>query len=291
MKKYESFNIIKKVDIQQFKGLQNEIITHFHNPKGQIFPIYISCFGITFPTPDYYVKRAHVAGYILEHIVKGKGYVVVNGNKFTVSQGDTYLLKTGESVEYYSDPQEPYKKLWVNFQGELPSQLVSIYKLRDTVYKDVKLSPLYDQLYKLDEISTDISEIHFEAAGIITQMITALAKSIEDNRFIPKRAILIRNELKYAVNGSFNLDTICEKLFISKSEVIRIFKKSYGVTPYQYLLDLKISTAKSILENGNASINDISEILCFANPYHFSETFKKHVGISPLKYRKKMRGE
>ena len=290
MKKYESFDIIKKIDIQQFKGLQNEVITHFHNPKGILFPISISCFGITYPTNNYYIKRASVSGYILEHIIEGKGYVVVNGKKTAVTAGDTYMLKTGESVEYYSDTQDPYKKLWVNFQGVLPAQLVSIYKLRDTVYKNVELVELFEKLYELDKISTDISEIHFDIANIITQMLLALAKSIEDNRFIPERANLIRIELNHAVNTTFNLEEICEKLFISKSEVIRIFKKSYGVTPYQYLLDLKISKAKSILESGSASIKEISEQLAFANPYHFSEVFKQKVGLSPLQYRKKMRG-
>ncbi len=291
MKKYESFDIIKKIDIQQFKGLQNEVITHFHNPKGILFPISISCFGITYPTNNYYIKRASVSGYILEHIIEGKGYVIVNGKKTTVTAGDTYMLKTGESVEYYSDNQAPYKKLWVNFQGSLPTQIVSIYKLRETVYKNVELVELFEKLYELEKISTDISEIHFEIANIITQMLLSLAKSVEDNRFIPERANLIRVELNHAINTSFNLEKICEKLFISKSEVIRIFKKSYGITPYQYLLDLKISKAKSILESGTASVKEISEILCFSSPYHFSEVFKHKIGISPLQYRKKMRGE
>ena len=289
MEKYKAYSVIKKRDIQRFNGLQNELITHFHNPKGQALPVFVTCFGITFPTPDYYIKRQRVGGYILEHVLEGKGYVIVNGNKYTVEAGDTYLLKSDESVEYFSDTKNPYKKMWINFQGPLPTQCISIYKLRDTVYKNVDLTELFEQLYQLDEISTDVSEIHYEFANIIVQMILKLAKSVENNTFVPKNVNHIRLTLNASIYKSFNLDELCKTLFLSKSEIIRIFKNSYGVTPYQYLLDLKISTAKTILENGTASIKEIADKFCFSSPYHFSELFKQKVGVSPLKYRKQSR--
>ena len=288
MEKYESFKIINNFDIQQFNGLQNEVITHFHNPKGLTIPIHVSCFGITFPTPDYYIKRQFTRGFILEHVVAGRGYVVIDGKKNTVCKGDTYLVKPGESVEYYSDEKKPYEKLWVNFKGELPSKLVTMYKMHDTVYKNVDLVQEFDNLYALEKISTDVSEIHFEIAQIITQMILKLAKSVEGKKNISETAKTVLNDIHLSIEKPFNLNELCKKIFLSKSEIIRIFKNSYGITPYQYLLNLRINQAKAILENGNSSVQHISEILCFSSPYHFSQSFKKKVGLSPLQYRKKI---
>ena len=117
MEKYKSFSSIRKVDIEKFAGLANELITRMENPNAT--PVSISCYGITFPTPDYYIKRFPTRGYILEHILSGKGYVIVNDKKYTVRTGDTYLLKPGQNCEYFSDKEDPYKKLWVNFSGTI----------------------------------------------------------------------------------------------------------------------------------------------------------------------------
>ena len=95
MEKYNNYNIIKNHDIQNFRGLDTEVITHFYNPQGKTRPLWISCYGITYPTPYYYIKRYPVRGFILEHIVSGKGYLIVNGEKHTLIEGDTYLLKSG----------------------------------------------------------------------------------------------------------------------------------------------------------------------------------------------------
>ncbi|MBO5046580.1 MAG: helix-turn-helix domain-containing protein [Clostridia bacterium] len=285
MEKYQSFDFIKKHDIQNFRGLQNETISHFHNPSGKLYPFYLSCFGITYPTPDYRIKRYPVRGFILEHVVSGKGYIILNGNKYTVTAGDTYLLKSGENCDYFSDEKEPYQKLWVNFSGSFPQQILSLYRLNETVYHGVSLSDVFEKLYALDQISTDISDVHLQAATLLTEMLLRLAKSIEKKEQISKTAMEVRHELTLHMNQPYNLDEMSRKLFLSKSEIIRCFKNAYDVTPYQFLLDLKINYAKTMLENGHSSIKEISEHLGFSSPYHFSETFKRRVGLSPLQYR------
>ncbi|MBO4573542.1 MAG: helix-turn-helix domain-containing protein [Clostridia bacterium] len=286
MEKYTTFNIIRQHDIQEYGGLETEIITHFHNPQGRTFPLSLSCFGVTFPTPDYYIKRYPVRGFILEHIVSGKGYVVIDGKKHTVSEGDTYLLKSGENCEYYSDKKNPYKKLWVNFSGEFPRSLISLYQLKDNFYKNVKLDDLFEKLYAIENISTDIALVRFDATAVITEMLMRLAKSIDKLDYMPETAIKIKTALIRSVNKPFSLENLCNELFLSKSEIIRIFKKSFKETPYRFLLNIKISYAKTMLENSMSSIKEIADHLGFSSPYHFSDTFKKHVGISPVHYRK-----
>ncbi len=287
MKKYETYQIIKKKDIQDFNGLGRELITHFHNPQGKIFPLNINCFGITYPTPDYYIKRFPVRGFILEYVVSGKGYVEIDGKKNTVDAGDVYLLKPGENCEYYADKKDPYQKMWVNFGGEFASRTVALYQLKNNIFKGVSLEKLFEKLFELDKISTDFAVIRFEATSIITEMLMTLAKSVEKEEYLPEVVVSIKNELSAFINKPYRLDELSGKFFLSKSQIIRDFKKAYGTTPYKFLLDLKINYAKTMLENSNASVKEISEHLGFSSPYHFSETFKNRVGVSPSAYRKK----
>lgn len=285
MKNYENFDGIHKFDIQIFNGLETEKVTHFFTPYHITLPLLISCFGITYPNPKYYIKRFPVRNFILEHIISGKGYCIIDDKKYTISAGDTYLLKAGENCEYFADKDDPYHKVWVNFNGKLPAELINLYSLKDSIYKNVNLSPLFEKLFKLDEVSVNFTQIQFEATAIITEMLMLLAKSINTNKNITKLAAKIADELCQSINKPYSLDELSKKLFISKSEIIRQFKKSYNITPYQYLIEIKINYAKIMLKNNTRSITEISEHLGFNSPYHFSNTFKQKTGISPIKYR------
>ena len=289
MKKYENFNIIRQFDVSNYKGLDKEVITHFENPQGLIFPLSISCYGITYPTPNYYIKRFPVRNFILEHIVSGKGYIIINGKKTEVSAGDTYLLKSGENVEYYADPNDPYQKLWVNFNGDFVREMINLYKLRETVYKGVDLCPLFEKLFKLEDISVNFAQIRFEATTLITELLMALAKSVDDAEYLPEIAVTICKELYRQINRPYSLDELSKKLFLSKSEIIRYFKNAYKLTPYQYLLNSKMNYAKTMLQNGTYTVKEIAEHLGFYSAYHFSNTFKQREGLSPTEYRKQIR--
>ena len=291
MKKYENFNLIQNFDIQEFSGLETEVSTHFLNSIEKSYPLSSTCCGITYPTPNYYIKRSPATIFVLEHIISGKGYVVVNGEKHTVTTGDTYLLKPTENCEYFADKQDPYKKIWVNFKGSFARELISQYQLQDTIYHNVDLTPCFEQLFKLEEISTDLDIIHYDLTSIITQMLMLLAKSKSSAKHVSHIASLVKTRLDASANQIFSLEDIAKDLFISKTEIIRYFKKAYNTTPYQYLLNIKINHAKIMLENGTYTIVEISNQLAFSNPYHFSKIFKQKTGLSPSEYRKKIQGQ
>ena len=82
-----------------------------------------------------------------------------------------------------------------------------------------------------------------------------------------------------------NLNVLAARLHLSKSNMIRLFKKSFGTTPYEYLLSLKISTAKLLLKNSKMTVKDISDRLKFSDEHYFSTLFLARVGMRPRDYR------
>ena len=78
--------------------------------------------------------------------------------------------------------------------------------------------------------------------------------------------------------------TIAASAFMSRFHYIRVFQQIYGMTPRQYLRDLRISKAKELLKKGHS----VSEV-CFAVGYEslptFSKVFKLGTGRSPKLYR------
>jgi AraC family transcriptional regulator len=65
----------------------------------------------------------------------------------------------------------------------------------------------------------------------------------------------------------------------------RLFKQSTGLSPHQYLLQLRIAKAKELLEDRGLSLAEISSRLGFASRAHFTTVFRKRVGTPPKEFR------
>lgn len=71
----------------------------------------------------------------------------------------------------------------------------------------------------------------------------------------------------------------------SKYHFIRSFKKSTGYSPYNYVLNVRITKAKELLKNSKMPVQEISDSLCFSSSNHFIRTFLNITGMSPKQYR------
>jgi len=83
----------------------------------------------------------------------------------------------------------------------------------------------------------------------------------------------------------------CLKVASSLSNVSRrrfneLFKRSFDITPNNYLITRKIEYAKGLLLSGSISVSDISELCGFSDVYYFSKVFKAHAGVSPSQFSK-----
>ena len=84
---------------------------------------------------------------------------------------------------------------------------------------------------------------------------------------------------------NINIEEYVESLCLSNSLFFRKFKLYTGMTPLQYLLDIRLSNAKKLLETTDYSINEIASIIGYDNALYFSRLFHKHIGMSPKEYR------
>ncbi len=93
--------------------------------------------------------------------------------------------------------------------------------------------------------------------------------------------------LSKRIYENINLDRLSADLHYSKSRICHVFKEKTGTTVKQYSLKIKIIEAQKLLKSNSLSISEISDMLCFDSPNHFSKTFKKHIKESPTEYRRR----
>ena len=87
------------------------------------------------------------------------------------------------------------------------------------------------------------------------------------------------------IYSNVRIKDIADDLFVSENHLISEFKRAYGKTPRQYLIEKRIEIIKDKLENTDMSIFDISRQLSFNDEHYFSTFFKSRVGMTPTEYR------
>lgn len=94
----------------------------------------------------------------------------------------------------------------------------------------------------------------------------------------------IRNFIDNNYDNDLNLDLLSRLRFISKFHLIRLFKKHYGLTPRQYLIDKRIAKSKEKLKNG-LSVTETCFSVGFESLGSFSTLFKAKTGKSPSEFQ------
>jgi AraC family transcriptional regulator len=100
-----------------------------------------------------------------------------------------------------------------------------------------------------------------------------------------KQIILAKEYLHDNIEKNITLNVLSREIGISKYYLHRLFKEFIGCTPLQYLMDIRLEKAKHNLQYTNHNIADIAFSCGFSEAGYFSNTFKKHIGISPSQFR------
>ena len=115
-------------------------------------------------------------------------------------------------------------------------------------------------------------------------------KSGAQEMFIQKESFsshiegLISAYLAENVYSKITLKDICKKFSYGKTFICTQFRKSTGKTIMNYYINLKIIEAKKLVREKNMTFRQISETLNFNNPGHFTNTFRKFIGMTPTQY-------
>lgn len=95
----------------------------------------------------------------------------------------------------------------------------------------------------------------------------------------------IRNYIENHYDVNLNLDALSNAQCVSKYHLLRLFKKYYGQTPRQYLIDKRIEKSKEHLING-MSVTETCFAVGFESLGSFSTLFKTKTGKSPTRFQK-----
>ena len=88
----------------------------------------------------------------------------------------------------------------------------------------------------------------------------------------------------YHLQNEFNVKDLSKLCEISETYFRRLFNDCMGVSPIQYINNLKLTRASELLSSGFYTVSEVMTMSGFNDGAYFSRHFKKHFGVSPKEY-------
>ena len=113
--------------------------------------------------------------------------------------------------------------------------------------------------------------------------IDSLETSSIDKDFLDKVVSVIESNM---VKGDFDVVQLADALAVSKSTLYRKMKIATGLSPIEFIRNIRLKYGSQLLKNKSMSIAEVAYECGFSNPKYFATCFKEDFGVTPKEYQK-----
>lgn len=258
------FDVDLNIEAYNFKGIAQKFPNHFH---------------------DYYV---------IGFIENGQRYLSCKNKSYNVGPGDLTIFNPNDNhtCEQIDNRTLDYRS--INIQPDVMKKIT--FEITNKEYTPYfKENVLYN-----DELAASLRELHLMIIQeekdfrkeeiflfVMGQLITEYSEGSssvslqESNAEVNSICEFLRDN--YSKNISLN--DLSNLTGVSKYHLLRSFTKQKGISPYSYLEAIRINEAKKFLEQGISPL-EVALKTGFTDQSHFTNFFKKFIGITPKQYMK-----
>lgn len=231
--------------------------------------------------------------YQLLYIAEGKAHFYFNGTEKIVNKGEAVLFRPYDPQSYFYYPKDKCHVYWVHFTGGDVEKILDYYEFPKTD-KIFFIGSSLDYRWLFDQMIRELQLCRTSYKELLTMLLRHIFVLI--NRYFKegsKAGIDALNEIERATryfnenyNKSICIEEYAKSLHMTPCWFIRRFKQVVKTTPVQYIVSLRITNAKILLETKDYNITEVALLVGYDNALYFSRIFTKHTGMSPSEYRK-----
>lgn len=250
----------------------------------------------------------------------GEEVYETEGSRHVVNDESYLVLNDGQRYSCRIDSESPVEIFCVffrpGFADEILTNLVTSEDklLNDPWEKSEQPITFFDKIYPHDDLLTPgllrlrtlvhdgwVPDSWFdeELYQVLEQLLTMHRSMREDIAKLPGAKASTRAELyrrlhrakdyiDASLDQTIGLADVAKVACLSQHHFLRSFKKAFGFTPHQYLIERRMDRVQHLLSTTSKSITDICFELGFESLGSFSWLFRKRVGMSPERYRAKL---
>lgn len=257
---------------------------------------YVARAGIYHCTSEYQFSRnaSDLETCQVMYVEEGKLWVTYGTEELTVGPGEMILINLGKFHRYRAD-ESGLKMLWFHIEGRgskaYLEQIHSKWGILVNEDRAAEGKRFVDEIFRLlEEQNEDPQEISI----CVHRLLAVLNKpQYGQNYFYGQMREKPDPGMEDSVNWlrehfeeqGVSVDELAGITGFSTWYYIKRFRALFGTTPHKYILQLRIRSARELLDTTSLSVEEIAYRCGFSSASHFIDVFRKDSGMTPLQFR------
>lgn len=242
----------------------------------------------------FHFERAHYPAYEFIYILSGKGTFHCGQEVVQLAAGEGILHHMQHAHGYRANPSDPYRMLYVVFQGRDMERTWEAWFHRPYVYFD-SLSTDEPCVKSLRFIIEHMSSMDAQKEATMSIRLYQLLVELhmrgqsdgkDRGQIKPESIENGRLYLEQYYTDDATIHRAAQRAGLSYFHFIRQFKRYYSITPKEYVTRIRISHAKQLLLHTDLPMFHIAEQAGFGSYNSFLTMFLAYEEVSPTYYRK-----
>lgn len=233
-------------------------------------------FGYEKCEKGHFNRYAYENFYLIHYVKSGKGEFIKDDQRFSVRQGQIFIIKPGHVYEYVADENEPWEYIWISFNGEEAKnaeKINDVAEARENLFEEMKYA---ENLKNTKELFL---------TGKLYELMSELFEPVEEKSEYVKT---VSDYIKVNCMKRLYVSEIAKDVGLNSRYLSHLFKKETGLTLQEYILKYKIKKAKSLLEH-DFNVGETAKAVGYDDLFTFSKAFKRISGCSPALYIENVR--
>lgn len=228
------------------------------------------------------------------HTQSGEGSIVIQDKEYTLSTNQGILIQS-HIPHLYKANCSVWKTAYFTFGGSIVSQILNSLQINDfLLLNDVQYD--IDRFIRTVSIDANNEDPYFTLEA--SQYVYSFLMLLKKHQLVPPEDLLssqsiittLVHYLETHYVDQITNESLANLVGYSPQYTSRLFKQVFKISPYQYLIELRIRKAKELLVNNTQlSIQQVSEQVGFNDTSHFISTFKKIENQTPKQFQKYFR--
>jgi len=212
--------------------------------------------------------------WLIHYVESGFGTFAKGSTTYRVEPGQMFIIRPFEVTLYTADKEQPWTYHWVAFfcDGELPVDL-------DPVITCPKAGEIFERIKNSREMGAGKGA---QVRGLIWQIFALLMENQKTSSDYINAAV---NYMNTQYVNCITVKNVADHLGLNRSYFSDYFKKRMGISPQNFLMNIRMSKAADMLIHGIKPTVAATSV-GYEDLFAFSKAFKKHFGISPREYAK-----
>lgn len=255
--------------------------------RTKTMPFYVVSVGEK-ENQNHKIRENGYIAYQIAWCTKGKGVLILDGTQYEIDSGKGFYFAEGVPHEYYAAVQ-PWTLRWIAFNGNQTDYFFKFLKSpRGGVFKKSRIGSLDRTFHQLLSIlNREDSYADVECSAALHTLMAELIRAEGEAKSNPKdRLNPIISYLNANYNKELSLDGLAAQINVCPDYFCKLFKQAYQVTPFKYLINLRVQKAKFLLlTNMDMPVKDVAAAVGFHDTSYFCSAFREREGVSPSQFR------